>query len=46
MSPKGMYDYFIHAENPEKPLYNIEDIESGRGFELDKFLIDKIQIYF
>lgn len=22
MSPKGMYDYFIHAENPEK-LYTI-----------------------
>ncbi|BBA93346.1 replication protein [Streptococcus ruminantium] len=38
MSPKGMYDYFIHAENPEKTLYNIEDIESGCGFELDKFL--------
>ena len=26
MSPKGLYDYFIHAENPEKTLYNIEDI--------------------
>lgn len=39
MSPKGLYDYFIHAENPEKTLYNIEDIESGCGFELDKFLI-------
>lgn len=41
MSPKGMYDYFIHAENPEKTLYNIEDIESGCGFELDKFLIEQ-----
>lgn len=40
MSPKGMYDYFIHAENPDKTRYNIEDIESGCGFELDKFLID------
>ena len=40
MSPKGMYDYFIHAENPEKTRYNIEDIESGCGFELDKFLIE------
>ena len=40
MSPKGMYDYFIHAENPEKTLYNIEDIESGCGFELDKFLAE------
>ena len=39
MSPKGMYDYFVHAENPEKSQYNIEDIETGCGFELDKFLI-------
>ena len=39
MSPKGLYDYFIHAENPEKTPYDIEDIESGCGFELDKFLI-------
>ncbi|MXI72567.1 hypothetical protein GR255_26615, partial [Mycobacterium tuberculosis] len=28
MSPKGMYDYFIHAENPDKTLYNIDEIES------------------
>lgn len=41
MSPKGMYNYFIHAENPEKTIYNIEDIESGCGFELDKFLIEQ-----
>ena len=41
MSPKGMYDYFIHAENPEKTSYNIEDIESGCGLELDKFLIEQ-----
>ena len=41
ISPKGMYDYFIHAENPEKTSYNIEDIESGCGFELDKFLIEQ-----
>lgn len=40
MSPKGMYDYFTHAENPNKTLYNIEEIESGCGFELDKFLIE------
>lgn len=39
MSPKGMYDYFTHAENPEKTLYDINQIESGCGFELDKFLI-------
>ncbi|MBS5601502.1 MULTISPECIES: replication protein [Lactococcus] len=41
MSPKGMYDYFTHAENPEKTLYNIDDIESGAGFELDKFLAEQ-----
>ncbi|KAA8711989.1 Replication protein RepB [Lactococcus garvieae subsp. garvieae] len=41
MSPKGMYDYFIHAENPEKTLYSIDDIESGCGFELDKFLAEQ-----
>ncbi len=40
MSPKGMYDYFTHAENPEKTPYNINDIESGCGFELDKFLVN------
>lgn len=40
LSPKGMYDYFVHAENPDKTLYNLEDIESGCGFELDKFLIN------
>ena len=39
MSPKGMYDYFTHAQNPEKTLYDINDIESGCGFELDKFII-------
>ena len=39
MSPKGMYDYFTHAENPEKTLYDINEIETGCGFELDKFLI-------
>lgn len=40
MSPKGMYDYFTHAENLEKTPYNIMDIESGAGFELDKFLAE------
>lgn len=39
MSPRGMYDYFTHAENPEKTVYDINDIESGCGFDLDKFLI-------
>lgn len=41
MSPKGMFDYFTHAENPEKTLYNIEDIESGCGFNLDQFLVQQ-----
>ena len=41
MSPKGLYDYFIHAENPDKTPYEIEDIESGCGFELDKFLVQQ-----
>ncbi|HCQ8733136.1 TPA: replication protein [Enterococcus faecalis] len=41
MSPKGMYNYFTHAENPDKTPYNIEDIESGAGFELKKFLLDQ-----
>lgn len=50
MSPKGMYDYFTHAENPEKTPYNVEDIESGAGFELDKFLAENnpnllLQVY-
>ena len=39
MSPKGMYDYFIHAENPDKTLYDMDEIESGCGFELEQFLI-------
>ena len=41
MSPKGMYDYFIHAENPDKTQYKIEDIETGCGFDLERFLIDQ-----
>lgn len=27
MSPKGMYEYFTHAENPDKTTYQTEDIE-------------------
>lgn len=46
MSPKGMYDYFTHAENPEKTLYDINDIEFGCGFDLDKFLIANNSDYF
>lgn len=43
MSPKGMYDYFVHAENPDKTPYDINDIEYGCGFELDKFLLENNQ---
>ena len=39
MSPKGMYDYFIHAENPDKTLYNMDEIEYGCGFDLNQFLV-------
>lgn len=41
LSPKGMFNYFTHAENPKKTLYNIEYIKSGCGFELDKFLLEQ-----
>ena len=41
MSPKGMYDYFTHADNPDKTPYDINDIESGAGFDLENFLIDQ-----
>lgn len=36
-----MFDYFTHAENPDKTPYDIENIESGAGFELDKFLLEQ-----
>lgn len=41
LSPKGMFNYFTHADNPDKTLYNVEDIESGCGFEIDKFLLEQ-----
>ncbi|EGO8853244.1 Replication protein RepB [Enterococcus faecalis] len=41
MSPKGMFNYFTHAENPEKTPYDKKDIESGAGFDLDKFLLEQ-----
>ncbi|WP_154591152.1 replication protein [Streptococcus uberis] len=40
-SPKGMYDYFTHAQNPEKTLYDINDIEIGCGFDVEKFLTEQ-----
>lgn len=39
MSPKGMFDYFTHAQNPDKTPYNIDDIEYGAGFDIDGFLL-------
>lgn len=41
LSPKGMFNYFTHADNPDKTLYNVEDIESGCGFEIEKFLLEQ-----
>lgn len=41
VSPKGMYDYFTHAENKDKTQYNVSDIETGCGFELDKFMLEQ-----
>ncbi|MGJ5713550.1 replication protein [Staphylococcus auricularis] len=43
MSPKDMFDYFIHASNPDKTPYDVNDIESGCGFDLNKFLLDQGQ---
>lgn len=43
MSPKGMFDYFIHASNLDKTSYDINDIESGCGFDLNQFLLDQGQ---
>ncbi|MGQ5521372.1 replication protein [Enterococcus gallinarum] len=40
ISPTGMYNYFTHAENKEKTLYNIQEIESGCGFDLNKFVVE------
>lgn len=40
-SPKGMLDYFTHANNPEKTQYDKKDIESGAGFDRRKFLMSQ-----
>lgn len=40
-SPTGMLNYFTHASNPEKTLYDTEKIECGAGFKLDKFLTEQ-----
>lgn len=36
----GLFDYFIYVENLDKIFYNIEDIEVGCGFNLEKFLME------
>lgn len=41
MSPTGLYNYFTHAENKDKTQYNREDIESGCGFDLSKFIVEE-----
>ncbi|EAC8326536.1 Replication protein RepB [Listeria monocytogenes] len=41
LSPKGMFNYFTHAENSDKTSYNVDEIESGCGFELEKFLLEQ-----
>lgn len=33
----GLYNYFTHAENPEKTKYDPNDIESGCGFDQKNF---------
>lgn len=43
LSPKGMFDYFTHADNPNKTRYDVKDIESGAGFDLTKFLLEQNQ---
>lgn len=35
-----MYHYLTHAENPEKAQYDINDIESGCGFNLEEFIVE------
>lgn len=36
-SPTGLYEYFTHAKNPDKASYDIEDMEYGCGFDIEKF---------
>lgn len=45
-SPKGLFDYFTHAENKDKTQYDVNDIEVGCGFNLDKFLVETNSDYF
>ena len=39
MSPKGMYDYFIHAENPEKTPTISRILNQGVALNLINFLL-------
>lgn len=37
-SPRGMYNYFTHKDNPEKAQYDPEKIEHHNGFVLSNFV--------
>lgn len=37
-SPRAMYNYFTHRDNPEKAQYKIEDIEHHNGFILSNYV--------
>lgn len=39
-SSKGLFDYVTHAENKDKTQYDVNDIEVGCSFNLDKFLVE------
>ena len=46
MSPSGLYNYFTHADNPEKTRYDVNDIECGCGFDREKFILKNDHEFF
>ena len=46
MSPSGLYNYFTHADNPEKTKYDANDIECGCGFDREKFILGNDHEFF
>lgn len=46
MSPSGLYNYFTHADNPEKTRYDVNDIECGCGFDREKFILENDHEFF
>ena len=45
-SPRGMYTYFTHEDNPEKAQYNKSDIEHFNGFNItDLCMLKASEIY-